>query len=184
MKLSKDQQRILEELTRQRAQFDQRKAEFDLEYRTAIDSLKNPIRETLIEADEAGIPIRRRHMALGFEQVGPYVRFLETEKVSLADRVRAAERGHTATAGTRFSVSVEQENTGPITLAVIDDSQGLWEARRGGSKIVAFHINDPIPWEPGTTHIIYPREFADIAERDEIFALVKEQYPDLEWDEF
>lgn len=170
VKIKPAQETILRELRTAKEKYDQELARIELRAKMEREQVRQSFSVRVRDAIDTGIPARQVAIkGLGYADVGSLKQFTQVP---------------TSSAGTRFSVPVEPENnTGPITLAVIDDSVGLWEARRGDTKVVAFHMFPPIPWEKGSTHILSTRDLADIAERDEIFALLKEQYPDLEWDD-
>lgn len=77
MKLQTDQTKILGAIKAAKTAYDNRIAAIDAAYLASKEAAKNPIRELVGTAQEAGVPKRQIHLAMGFAQIGSLTSWLQ-----------------------------------------------------------------------------------------------------------
>lgn len=88
VRLSPDQQDRLVAVTDSKTHYDKEKVKLDAWYQAQLEALKTPIRQAVMAAGNAGVPIRRIHIdGLGFAQVSSMMNFLEDKRKSLGERI-------------------------------------------------------------------------------------------------
>lgn len=82
MRLTKEQEALLERLSFAKGQYNAGRVELDRQHEIAVDALKDNIRRLTDEATELGVPRRQVHLTLGFGQVGQLDRFLKPSEAT------------------------------------------------------------------------------------------------------
>lgn len=97
-KLTPNQERLIAKLNSLKESYDYNLSVLQAEFDAAKEDLKNPIREAVVEAQDAGVPVRQIHQrGLGWQQVASMVNFLEPKPETLGQRLKRLTQPVTAT---------------------------------------------------------------------------------------
>lgn len=148
-KLSQDQERHITKLQNLKENYDSQLSMLQAEFEAAKEELKNPIREGVVLAQEAGVPTRQIHQrGLGWAQVASMVNFLETKPETLGQRLKRLTQPVTATVGgNNGSANVSYESK--PGLKMIEQSLGNYTLTDRAGDEWKFHflgmaLNTPI----------------------------------------
>lgn len=88
MRLTSQQQAIIDGLKKKREVYDRQATELEASYKAEKRLLKQPLLEASKEADEAGISTRQIHLALGFGQVVQMVGFFKEVQERPSEQIK------------------------------------------------------------------------------------------------
>jgi hypothetical protein len=137
LKLSTGQEALISRLASLKETYDRDLATLQAEFDAAKEELKNPIRQAVVEAQEAGVPTRQIHQrGLGWAQVASMVNFLEVKPETLGQRLKRLTQTVTATPvgpnGTNSGSNSNAQIAGGVAyertnaLKLIDHGRGIW----------------------------------------------------------
>lgn len=167
-RLDSEQEAVIKKIEARKRAFDKGKARLEMEFRVALDELKDPIREAVQEAADLNVPVRQIHMrGLGLKQVNSMVAFLDHKTETLGEKTARILGTQKATIEEEpdGTVSVKYEAPAQRGLKVREtDNENEWHIEDEDGDDWMIHV---IP-SGGTWFVINVKDLANAANPDAI----------------